>query len=323
MNALFRCFSLFVGSLLVGHALGQVSVLTAQYDNSRTTANLNETTLNTSNVNVNEFGRIFSRSLDGNVYAQPLYMPNVAVPGKGTHNVIYVATMHNTVEAFDADDPSQATPFWQVNLGQTVPCCSSGFISPEIGILSTPVIDPASSTLYVVAASFENGSYFHRLHALDITTGQEKFGGPVAIEASVPGNGPDSQGGTVTLNSQYQLQRSGLLLANGAVYFSYASIDDGGIWHGWLLGYNASNVQQQVAVYNSTPDGNGGGIWQSGRGLVSDANGFVYSMSGNGDYNGTNNFGDSFVKLSPTGTVIDWFTPDNQSTLSLYDEDLG
>src|ERR1051326_4097846 len=126
MNALFRCFSLFVGSLLVGHALGQVSVLTAQYDNSRTTANLNETTLNTSNVNVNEFGRIFSRSLDGNAYAQPLYMPNVAVPGKGTHNVIYVATMHNTVEAFDADDPSQATPFWQVNLGQTVPCCSSG-----------------------------------------------------------------------------------------------------------------------------------------------------------------------------------------------------
>src|SRR5579863_6933053 len=129
-NASFLCLVLFVGSLLVVPALGQVSVLTAQYDNARSAANLNETLLNTSNVNENQFGMLYSRSLDGYLYAQPLYVPNVVIPGNGTHNVVYLATLHNTVVAFDADDPSQASPLWQVNLGPTVPCCPTAFLTP-------------------------------------------------------------------------------------------------------------------------------------------------------------------------------------------------
>jgi hypothetical protein len=322
-NAFSLCVVLFVSSLFVTPALGQVSVLTAQNDQARSGANLNESLLNTSNVNVSQFGRLFSRSLDGYLYAQPLYVANVTIPGNGTHNVVYVATLHNTVAAFDADDPSQATPFWQVNLGPSRPCCSPPFLTPEMGILSTPVIDPAASTLYVVAATFENGYYLHRLHALDIATGQEKFGGPVVIQGSVPGNGYDNQGGSVIFNSQKQLQRAGLLLANGAVHVAFASIDDGDPWHGWVFAYNASNIQQQVFVYNLTAYGRQGGVWQSGRGLVSDASGFVYFMSGNGDYDGINNFGDSMIKLTSGGTILDWFTPDNQATLAALDNDLG
>src|SRR6202162_2144180 len=269
---------------LASPALGQVSVLTGQYDNARTTANLNETILNTSNVNVSQFGLLYSRSLDGLLYAQPLYVPSVVIPGQGTHNVIYLATLHNTVVAFDADTPSQAAPLWQVNLGPSRPCCFGGFITPEMGILSTPVIDPSTSTLYVVAATVQNGSYFHWLHALNITNGQEKFGGPVSITATVPGSGYDNVGGLVTFNSANILQRSALLLANGTVYVVFASIDDADYWHGWLLGYNAGNIQQQVFAYNSTADGQRGGIWQSGRGPVLDANGYIYFMTGNGDY---------------------------------------
>ena len=311
-------------------ALAQTSVTTAQYDNARTTANLNETVLNTSNVSVNQFGRLFSRSLDGSLYAQPLYVANVAIPGNGTnvpgfgtHNVVYLATLHNTVVAFDADDPSQAAPFWQVNLGPPRPCCYSVFLTPEMGIVGTPVIDTASSTLYVVAATLENGSYFHRLHALDITSGQEKFGGPVTIQASVPGTGPDNLGGVVTFESQYHLQRPSLLLANGTVYVGFCSIGDAGLWHGWLMGYNTLNIQQQVFVYNATPNGGAGGIWQSGRGPVSDASGNLYLMTGNGDWDGQSNFGDSMVKLSTAATTVDWFTPDNQAALALSDSDVG
>src|SRR3984957_6539563 len=304
-------------------ALGQVSVLTGQYDNARTTANLNETILNTSNVNVNQFGLLYSRSLDGSLYAQPLYVPSVVIPGQGTHNVIYLATLHNTVVAFDADTPSQAAPLWQVNLGPSRPCCFGGFITPEMGILSTPVIDTSTSTLYVVAATLQNGSYSHWLHALNITNGQEKFGGPVSITATVPGSGYDNVGGRVTFNSENILQRSALLLSNGTVYIAFASIDDADFWHGWLLGYNAANIQQQVFVYNSTADGQRGGIWQSGRGPVLDANGNIYFMTGNGDYDGANDFGDSMVKLNSSAVVQDWFTPDDQATLASEDADLG
>jgi hypothetical protein len=250
-------------------------------------------------------------------------VPNVTIPGNGTHNIVYVATLHNTVAAFDADDPSQAAPLWQVNLGPSWPCCPTKFLSPEMGIVGTPVIDPATSTLYVVAATYENGTDLHRLHALDITTGQEKFGGPVVIQGSVPGNGQYSQGGLTIFNSQQELQRAGLLLANGAVYIAFAGIDEGSPWHGWLMGYNASNIQQQVSIYNTTPDGNAGGIWQSGRGLVSDASGYLYFMTGNGDWDGVNNFGDSMIKLTTAGAIVDWFTPDNQNTLALTDTDLG
>ena len=323
-SAFYRCLIMFVGTLVAMPALGQVSVLTAQYDNSRSAANLNETVLNTSNVNVNQFGMLYTRSVDGLLYAQPLYVPNVAIPGLAVHNIVYVATLHNSVYAFDADNPSEAAPLWQVNLGASwSPCCVMNFLTPEMGIVSTPVIDPTTSTLYVVTAVVENGSDLHQLHALDITTGQEKFGGPVTIQASVPGDGPASQGGVLAFNSGNQLQRVGLLLANGTVYVSFASIDDGGYWQGWVFGYSASNIQQQVAVYCSTPNGNGGGIWQAGRGLVADANGYIYLMTGNGDYDGVSDFGDSIVQLSSTGTIMDWFTPDDQATLAADDGDLG
>ena len=314
---------LLVSISLARPALGQISVLTGQYDNSRSNANLNETILNTSNVNVSQFGLLYSRSLDGLLYAQPLYVPSVVIPGQGTHNVIYLATLHNTVVAFDADNPSQAAPLWQVNLRPSRPCCYGGFITPEMGILSTPVIDPSTSTLYVVAATLQNGSYYHWLHALDITTGAEKFGGPVSITATVPGSGYDSVGGLVTFNSGNILQRSALLLANGTVYVAFASIDDADPWHGWLLGYNAANIQKQVFVYNSTADGQRGGIWQSGRGPVLDANGYIYFMTGNGDYDSANDLGDSMVKLNSSAVVQDWFTPDDQATLAADDSDLG
>jgi hypothetical protein len=192
-----------------------------------------------------------------------------------------------------------------------------------MGILSTPVIDHSTSTLYVVAATLQNGSYYHWLHALDITTGQEKFGGPVSITATVSGSGYDNVGGLVTFNSENILQRSALLLANGTVYVAFASIDDADYWHGWLLGYNAANIQKQVFVYNSTADGQRGGIWQSGRGPVLDANGYIYFMTGNGDYDGANDFGDSMVKLNSSAVVQDWFTPDDQATLAADDVDLG
>src|SRR5260370_5055323 len=174
---------LILASVLATEALGQVSVVTAQYDNNRSAANLSETLLNTSNVNQNQFGRLFSRSLDGYLYAQPLYVLNVAIPGKGAHNIVYVATLHNTVAAYDADEPSQAAAFRQVNLGPTVPSCPPAFLPPAIALVGTPVLHPSTSTLYVVAATLENGSYFHRLHALDITSCQEKVEVRVTMQA--------------------------------------------------------------------------------------------------------------------------------------------
>ena len=304
-------------------ARAQTNVATAQYDNTRSNANLNETILNTSNVNVSQFGLLYTRSLDGSLYAQPLYVSNVVIPGNGTHNVIYLATLHNTVVAFDADNPSQATPLWQVNLGPSRPCCYGGFMTPEMGIVGTPVIDTSTSTLYVVAATLLNGSYYHWLHALDITTGQEKFGGPVSITATVPGSGYDSVGGLVTFNSGNSLQRAALALVNSTVYVSFASIDDADYWHGWLIGYNAAKIQQQVFVYNDSANGERGGIWQAGRGLVSDSNGYLYFLTGNGDYDGANDFGDSMVKLNSAAAVQDWFTPDDEVTLAEDDGDLG
>jgi hypothetical protein len=232
----------------------QVNVTTYQYGNSRTGANLNETILTPSNVNSTQFGKLFSESLDGVTYAQPLYLPNLSIAG-GTHNVVYVATEHNSVYGFDADSGQS---LWHVNLtpagGSTVPytdvSCSQ--IQPEIGITSTPVIDPSSNTIYVVAMTKENGNYIHRLHALDVTTGAEKSGSPVAIQASVPGSGDG--GSTVTLIPKNYKQRPGLLLLNGIVYLGMSSHCDEFTYHGWLLGYDENSLQQ-VAVYNDTPNG--------------------------------------------------------------------
>ncbi|MBV8867562.1 MAG: hypothetical protein JO210_19340, partial [Acidobacteriaceae bacterium] len=328
-------------------------VTTGQYNTNRTSANPNEAILNTSNANVSQFGKLFSWSVDGWVFAQPLYVPGVSINGV-SEDVVYVATMHNSIYAFDADHPS-TTPLWSVNLGASVKaptangCPSSGGTGPELGILSTPVIDQSTNTLYTVSASpsgisstAPNGvGYIHFLHAIDLTTHAEKFGGPVQIQASVPGSGYDSQGGRVSLSTaSADVQRVALLLANGTVYLAFGDCGpDQDPWHGWLLGYNATNIASQTVVFNSTPNGGQGGIWQSGRGLVVDSAGDIYFNTGNttaynsNDANVTTgnsttdaaqgNYGMRFLQLTSAGQFVASYPPANYSTLNNNDLDFS
>jgi hypothetical protein len=321
---------------LVSPALQAQSVLTWHNDNSRTGQNLNESALTLANVNATQFGKKFTRSVDGRIYAQPLYVPNVSIPGKGTHNVVYVATENDSVYAFDAGGAPTAAlwhhAFTNPAKGITAVRCADtpacGVVGPVVGITGTPVIDPTTKTLYVVVFTKENGSHFQRLHALDITTGAERFGGPVVIQASVHGTGAGSIGGTVTFDPLVQNQRPALLLTNGVVYIAWASFSDLGNYHGWVLGYNSATLKQ-VAVFNDTRNGLQGGIWQSGGGLSAAPGGTaVFLLTGNGTFDantGGVDYGDSFLKLSTTGrlSVADYFTPDNQSKLDRLDIDLG
>jgi hypothetical protein len=306
-------------------------------DNQRTGQNLGETVLSPANVGPATFGKLFAYALDGNAYASPLYVANVTLPGQGVHNVVYVATEHNSVYALDADGLSP-TPLWQVSFinpaaGITpVPAQDTGGptdITPEIGITGTPVIDPATGTLYVVAKTKEvvgsTTSYVQRLHALDLGTGQERFGGPVVLAASVPGIGDGAQGGQLAFNALMENQRPALLLANGVVYIAFGSHEDVAPYHGWLLGYDASTLQP-VFVFCVTPNGAGGGIWQGGGGPAVDAAGALYVGTSNGTFSvntGGFDYGDSFLKLDPSGTVLDFFTPHDQATLDTGNLDLG
>ena len=304
-------------------------VFTYHNDNSRTGQNTAETVLTPANVNPTQFGKLFSYSLDGQAYASPLYVANVNIPAQGFHNVVYVATEHNSVYALDADGLS-GNPLWQITLGPPVPagdtgeCCD---ITTEIGITSTPVIDPSTNTLYVVAKTKEgSNNYVQRLHALDITTGIEKFGGPVTIQASVAGSGTGTSGGQVSFNPLRENQRPALLLSSGVVYIAWASHGDNQPWHGWVIGYNAANIQQQTMAYNVSRNGYGGGIWLSGGGLATDVTGNIFFTTGNGDFtanSGGVDYGDSVVKLSPAGTVIDYFTPHDQGTMESANQDLA
>jgi hypothetical protein len=311
-------------------------LFTHHNDNARTGQNPNESVLTPANVRVATFGKLFSYSLDGNAYASPLYVANVDIPGQGFHNVVYVATEHNSVYAFDADGRS-AAPLWQVSFNNpaagvtSVPAFDTGEggdISPELGITGTPVIDPATQTLYVVAKTKEVAgatTYVQRLHALDITTGAEKFGGPVVLQASVPGLGDGSVGGMVPFDALRENQRPALLLDDGVVYIAFGSHGDKPPYHGWVLGYDAASLQQ-VLVYNVSPNGSGGGIWQGGGGPAADANGAIYFGTSNGSFTvntGGTDYGDSFVKLDPSGAVLDFFTPHDQATLSSGNLDLG
>lgn len=331
-------------------APAQVSVLTSHNDNARTGLNAAETLLNTTNVNMYGFGRVFSQPVDGQVYAQPLYVPSVSIPGKGTHNVVFVATQHDSVYAFDADSNagSNAPPVWRTSFIDPVagittvspadasyPYGDCGTFSGEIGIVGTPVIDSASGTLYVVARTKEptappgNLSLVQRqrLHALDITTGAEKPGSPILITATVPGTGDGASGGMVSFNPARELQRSALLESGGVVYIAWASYCDFNPYHGWILGYDAQSLQQ-VGVFNDSPNGSEGGIWMSGAGPAAAPDGTIYCITGNGTFDTSANpqdFGDSFLKLSQgTGiTLTDYFTPYNQASLAAADEDLG
>ncbi len=263
----------------------QISVLTFQYDNTRAGANQNETILTPVNVNSTSFGKLFSNSVDGYIYGQPLYLPGVSIPGKGTHNVVYAATERDSVYAFDAD--TQGEPLWQVNFlvngAATVPNGDVGCsqITPEIGITSTPVIDAGTGTIYVVAMTKESGNYVHRLHALDVATGAERSGSPVVIQATYPGTADG--GSTVGFQPRSYKQRPGLLLLNGIVYLAWSSHCDIGRYHGWLMGYDAQTLRQ-VTVYNNTPNGNQGSFWHGGAAPAADENGNIYLVAGNGTF---------------------------------------
>jgi hypothetical protein len=314
------------------YVTGAGGVFTHRYDNARTGQYLTETVLTPANVNAATFGKLASYSIDGIAHASPLYVANVNVAGVGIRNVVYVATEHNGLYAFDANGLS-ASPLWYrsfINPGAgvtTVPDDDVGEffdITPEIGITGTPVIDPASQTLYVVVKTKESGNYVQRLHAIDIATGAEKFGGPVVIQASVPGTGLGSVGGQLSFNALRENQRTALLLHNGVVYFGFGSHGDNQPYHGWLLGYNATTLQQ-VFVFNTTPDGEGGGIWQSGGGLAIDSAGNFFFATGDGTFSqntGGIDYGNTFLKLSPAGTVLDYFTPRNQAFFDANNLDL-
>lgn len=312
---------------------GGVNVLTQHNNISRTGANLKETILNTANVNARQFGKLFSRAVDGYIYAQPLYVSQINIPTKGVYNLVIVATEHNSVYAFDADDAENSEPLWQVNMG--TPILSTEIsaryrdLQPEFGITSTPVVDLVNQTIYVVAKSKDSSSntYHQQLHALALATGKEKPGSPVEITASVSGTGAGNVNGIVSFDPLINLNRPGLLLLNGVIYLGFGSHGGNGNYHGWLMSYDARTLQQ-LAVFNTTPDADGGSIWQSGQGLVADDNNNIYMLTGNGPFtvqNGGRDYGDCALKFSTTNglSLIDYFTPHNTDVLNALDIDLG
>jgi hypothetical protein len=320
-----------------------VAVLTQHDDIGRTGMNLNETFLNFTNVNTNQFGLLFSRNVDDQIYAQPLVVTNVNILGRGTHNLVIVATVNDSVYAFDADNAAVETPYWSISFinppsivtpantdMSAIGACGGDYqdFSGNIGIVGTPVIDPAAGAIYLVARTKENGTNFvQRLHALDVTTGAERSNSPVIITATYTGTGAGSVGGVITFDPIRQNQRPGLALVNGTVYISWSSHCDNGPYHGWVIGYDQTTLKQ-VAVFNDTPNGSDGGIWMSGQGLATDASGNLYLAVGNGtvDTTGGPDRGESFLKLARSGTnltVASWFTPYDWQNLENSDLDLG
>lgn len=344
-RSIARLFFCVLGTALPFAASAQIDVTTERYDDARLGANLQETQLTTANINVDSFGKLWSYTVSGSVYAQPLYVHDLAIPGQGTHDVLFVATMNDMLYAFDAD-ASQDAPLYSIDLASEVPgefvvCVDDalGFndnIIGNIGIESTPVIDLATNTIYVVvrtetsdsgACHGANRTYIQRLHALDMTTFEEKPGSPVVIGGSVPGNGSGSVDGVITFDARIADQRSSLALSNGRLFIAWSGHSDQFAYHGWVMGYDAATLQQTM-IWSSAPDGssfNGAGIWMAGRAPTIDADGNVYYTTGNGTWDGTTNFGESFVKFGPTpdAPLLDWFTPDNVQHLNDVDLDLG
>ncbi|HEX7158574.1 MAG TPA: pyrrolo-quinoline quinone [Edaphobacter sp.] len=313
-------------------------VVTYHYDNSRTGLNPNETILTLANVNATNFGKLNFLSTDGKVDAEPLYLSSVAINGQ-THNVLYVATEHASVYAFDADDGTQ---LWQVSaLGAnetTSDDHSCGQITPEIGITSTPVIDrngAPNGAIFIVAMSMDDGGAYHqRLHALDITTGAELPGSPTEITATYPGSGANSSDGNVVFDPGQYAERVGLLLMNQTLYLAWTSHCDQGPYTGWVMAYS-ENTLQQTNVLNLTPNGGEGSVWMSGAGLAADASGNIFLLDANGTFDTTftpegfpsnNDYGNAILKLSTannTLAVADFFEPYNTVYESNNDIDLG
>lgn len=300
------------GVSLAPLAFGQVDVLTQHNDAMRTGANLRETTLTPGNVDARHFGMLFKRVVDDQLYTQPLVATGVRVGG-GWHDVVYATTVNNSVYAFDANDPGAAQPLWHVNFGAAADLHDADFgctdINGKMGIIGTPVIDAAKTALFVVSLTKSGGAFEQRLHKLDLATGADLPGSPVAIGA--PG-----------FDALMQNQRPALLLANGTVYIGYASHCDKEPYHGFLLGYDAVSLRQ-TGVFNSSPGGEGASIWQSGQGPAVDEQGNLYVVTGNGSWNGTTQFSESFLKLDPHLHLLDWFTPTNHEQLDKDDNDLN
>jgi hypothetical protein len=342
----------FTGLALItgGVAQAGVAVLTFHNDSGRTGANLKETVLAPTNVNADTFGKLFTYSLDGDVYTQPLYVPKLPIRG-ALHDVVFVATEHNSVYALDADTnggPSSGI-LWHVNLGPPVATPNPDFgnryggfteISPEVGITGTPVIDMANETIYLEAFTHEGSNYIHRLHALNILNGAERPYSPVVVKASYPGIGAGSVNGVINFLATNELQRCALTLAGGVLYVPYCGIGDTDPYHGWILGLNPTTLKvipsrTFVTTPNTTVEDFGthageSGIWMGGSGLAVDVTGNLFLSTGNGAFNAYNgsggtDYGDSFLKLSPSKnmSVLDYFTPYNPDYLWTNDLDIG
>ena len=320
-------------------------VFTYHNDLSRDGSNMSEYALTGSNVTSATFGKLFSCTVDGAIYAQPLWAANLTVGGF-KRNVVFVATQHESLYAFDADvSVTPCVPLWHVSLidaahgGSTaessVPSGIGGLvgagyggITPEVGVTGTPVIDPASNTLYVASKSViaSGPTFVQRLHAIDVTTGNERSGSPTTIAATYPGTGDG--GTTVTFNPRTQLQRPGLALVNGTVYIAWASHEDTPTYYGWIMGYSASSLSQ-VSVLNVTPNVGYGGIWMGGGAPAADSSNNIYLLTGNGDFDATNttgptnDYGDCFLRLSSSLGVSSYFSPSDQASDNASDQDFG
>jgi len=306
-----RILGLFLLAGPLVHIYAQISVLTQHNNDQRTGANLGEVTLTPSNVNTKQFGMLFRRVVDDQVYGQPLYVSNVRLRG-GTHDLVYVTTVNNSVYAFDANDAYASEPFWHVNFGVPPNVYDGQFgctdMNGNMGIIGTPVIDAQAGTLYVVAATNTGNGFMQRLHALDLATGADRGQSPVTITA--PGFDPLMQN-----------QRPGLLLSRGKVYIGYGSHCDKEPYHGFLISYDAKSLQQNGS-FNTSPEGQAASIWQFGQAPAVDAAGNIYFVTGNGSWNGRSDFSESFLKLDPGLKILDWFTPADHAHLDSIDGDL-
>jgi hypothetical protein len=323
--------TLVVASLrLAGAQTTFTGVITQHNDVGRTGHNLLEKILTPANVTPATFGKLFSYSVDGQVYAQPLYVPKVNIGGT-THNVVYVETQNDSLYAFDADG-LQSTALWQVsfvNPGEgitAVPCKTDGStdiacgVYPIYGITATPVIDLSTNTMYLLTRTNNNGTYYQTLHAIDITSGAEKFDGPVNIAGSVPGTGSGSEKGIITFNSLRDVQRAGLLELNGEIYIGWAGAE-----HGWIMAYNATTLQQE-AIFATTPNAQLGGVWASGNGIAADSHGNIYAAVGDALFDantGGSDYGDSLLQLNADLKVLQYFTPNDAPCRQANDLDLG
>lgn len=321
--------------LIAGFSVCAQNVTTSQYDNVRSGTNQLERTLTPPNVNVSRFGKKFVLNVDGDVYAQPLFLTGLDIPGKGRHDVLFVATEHDSVYAFDAYG-HPALPLWHVSFLRkgvtTIPAddVECPYIEPEVGITSTPAIDPDTGTLYVLVRTKEqtpkSTRYTQRLHGLSVTTGLEKYGGPVDIRAAINGKGTGSVSGKLAFDPLRENPRASLLLANGLVYLTWASSCDVGPYHGWLMAYDAHSLKRR-AVFNTSPEGDDSGIWASDTGPAADEGGHLFVATGNGRFdaaNGGRDYGDSLLKVDGQSLKIaDYFAPFNVDKLNADDSDLG